>query len=322
MGFGGPHAGFIAMRDESTPARCPAAWSACRSTPPGAPPAAGPADPGAAHPPGEGHQQHLHRPGAAGRHRLHVRRVPRPRRADGASPSGSTSWPRGLAAGAARRRASSVEHEHFFDTVPCVVPGRAAEVVAAARAPADQPAPGRRRQRRHRPRRDHDPRRRRGACWAAFGVEDADRGGRRAESALTGRPRPRRSADSSPTRCSTGTAPRPRCCATCAGWPTRDLALDRTMIPLGSCTMKLNATTEMMPITWPEFARIHPFAPLDQAEGYRELITELEALAGRDHRLRRGVAPAQRRLPGRAGRAARHPRLPPPAGATPTATCA
>ncbi len=57
----------------------------------------------------------------------------------------------------------------------------------------------------------------------------------------------------------------------------RDLALDRTMIPLGSCTMKLNATTEMMPITWPEFANLHPFAPADQAEGYAELFAELEA---------------------------------------------
>ena len=57
----------------------------------------------------------------------------------------------------------------------------------------------------------------------------------------------------------------------------RDLALDRTMIPLGSCTMKLNATAEMEPITWPGFAGIHPFAPLDQAEGYRQLIRELEA---------------------------------------------
>jgi glycine dehydrogenase len=56
-----------------------------------------------------------------------------------------------------------------------------------------------------------------------------------------------------------------------------DIALDRTMIPLGSCTMKLNATTEMEPITWPEFSSIHPFAPLDQAEGYREMIRELEA---------------------------------------------
>jgi len=55
----------------------------------------------------------------------------------------------------------------------------------------------------------------------------------------------------------------------------RDLALDRTMIPLGSCTMKLNATAEMIPMTWPEFADLHPFAPLDQAAGYMELIDDL-----------------------------------------------
>jgi glycine dehydrogenase len=56
----------------------------------------------------------------------------------------------------------------------------------------------------------------------------------------------------------------------------KDLALDRTMIPLGSCTMKLNATTEMEAITWPEFADIHPFVPLDQAAGYLSLIADLE----------------------------------------------
>ncbi|CAM5377637.1 aminomethyl-transferring glycine dehydrogenase [Streptomyces narbonensis] len=56
----------------------------------------------------------------------------------------------------------------------------------------------------------------------------------------------------------------------------RDYALDRGMIPLGSCTMKLNATTEMEPVTWPEFGQIHPFAPVDQAQGYLTLITELE----------------------------------------------
>ncbi|GAA2211495.1 aminomethyl-transferring glycine dehydrogenase [Nonomuraea monospora] len=56
----------------------------------------------------------------------------------------------------------------------------------------------------------------------------------------------------------------------------KDIALDRSMIPLGSCTMKLNATTEMEPITWPEFAAVHPYAPDDQAEGYRELIGTLE----------------------------------------------
>ncbi|MDE2378717.1 aminomethyl-transferring glycine dehydrogenase [Bradyrhizobium sp.] len=56
----------------------------------------------------------------------------------------------------------------------------------------------------------------------------------------------------------------------------RDLALDRAMIPLGSCTMKLNATTEMMPLTWPEFATLHPFAPRGQAAGYHALFARLE----------------------------------------------
>ncbi|MCK1359216.1 aminomethyl-transferring glycine dehydrogenase [Bradyrhizobium sp. 199] len=56
----------------------------------------------------------------------------------------------------------------------------------------------------------------------------------------------------------------------------RDLALDRAMIPLGSCTMKLNATTEMMPLTWPEFGSLHPFAPPEQARGYYALFARLE----------------------------------------------
>ena len=57
----------------------------------------------------------------------------------------------------------------------------------------------------------------------------------------------------------------------------KDLALDRSMIPLGSCTMKLNATSEMIPITWPEFAALHPFAPADQLQGYAELDAQLRA---------------------------------------------
>ncbi|MDQ0425232.1 aminomethyl-transferring glycine dehydrogenase [Cellulomonas iranensis] len=56
----------------------------------------------------------------------------------------------------------------------------------------------------------------------------------------------------------------------------KDLALDRTMIPLGSCTMKLNATAEMEPISWPEFAAIHPYAPADQTQGYAALVGELQ----------------------------------------------
>ena len=59
---------------------------------------------------------------------------------------------------------------------------------------------------------------------------------------------------------------------------SRDMALNHSMIPLGSCTMKLNATAEMMPITWSEFANIHPFAPMEQAQGYRQLFSELEQM--------------------------------------------
>ncbi len=62
------------------------------------------------------------------------------------------------------------------------------------------------------------------------------------------------------------------------GLADKDLAMDRTMIPLGSCTMKLNATAEMIPITWPEFAHVHPLAPPEQTRGYAQLIGELEAM--------------------------------------------
>jgi len=58
----------------------------------------------------------------------------------------------------------------------------------------------------------------------------------------------------------------------------KDIGLDTSMIPLGSCTMKLNAASEMLPITWPEFSRLHPFAPVEQAEGYLHVFRELEAM--------------------------------------------
>src|SRR5207244_9654589 len=58
---------------------------------------------------------------------------------------------------------------------------------------------------------------------------------------------------------------------------SRDLSLTTSMIPLGSCTMKLNGTTEMLPVTWPEFARLHPFAPAEQARGYQVLFDQLDA---------------------------------------------
>ncbi len=67
----------------------------------------------------------------------------------------------------------------------------------------------------------------------------------------------------------------------------KDLSLTHAMIPLGSCTMKLNATSEMIPITWPEFGQLHPFVPQDQAVGYKQMIDELAAflveVTGYDH---------------------------------------
>ena len=89
----------------------------------------------------------------------------------------------------------------------------------------------------------------------------------------------------------------------------RDLALDRTMIPLGSCTMKLNGTAEMMPLTWPGFAALHPFAPVDQARGYAEMIGRSQSQADRDFGLRRCLAAAELGSPGRVYRLAGDPRL-------------
>ncbi|MDP9324093.1 MAG: aminomethyl-transferring glycine dehydrogenase, partial [Acidobacteriota bacterium] len=60
------------------------------------------------------------------------------------------------------------------------------------------------------------------------------------------------------------------------GLERKDVGLDTSMIPLGSCTMKLNAASEMLPVTWPAFSRMHPFAPVEQAQGYRQILAELE----------------------------------------------
>ncbi len=177
---------------------------------------------------------------------------------------------------AAGLRAGGVElaHETFFDTLTARVPGRAAEVVAAARAAgvnlrqvdadlvgiACDETTGREQL---------------AAVWSAFGVAgDVD-----ALDAATDDALPAGLLRSDPYlthpvfhrhRSETAMLRYLRRLS------DRDYALDRGMIPLGSCTMKLNATTEMEPITWPEFAGLHPFAPVEQAQGYTTLITELE----------------------------------------------
>ncbi|MEU6783786.1 aminomethyl-transferring glycine dehydrogenase [Nonomuraea angiospora] len=174
-------------------------------------------------------------------------------------------------AGGLRQAGLEVVHREFFDTVLVRVPGRAAEVVAAA---VEQGV--------NLWRVDDDHvsiscDEKTGAAevakvWAAFGVDLTD-------VALDADALPASLARESgylthpvfhSHRSETAMLRYLR------KLQDKDIALDRSMIPLGSCTMKLNATTEMEPITWPEFAAIHPYAPDDQAEGYRELIGTLE----------------------------------------------
>ncbi|WP_240136218.1 aminomethyl-transferring glycine dehydrogenase [Streptomyces sp. MUM 178J] len=167
-----------------------------------------------------------------------------------------------------------VVHGEFFDTLTARVPGRAAEVAAAAReagvnlrlVDADQVSLAC----------DETTRRAHlDAVWSAFGVAadvealDATAGDRLPAALLRG--------DEYLThpvfhehRSETAMLRYLRRLA------DRDYALDRGMIPLGSCTMKLNATAEMEPVTWPEFGQMHPFAPAEQAQGYLTLIHELE----------------------------------------------
>ncbi|GGQ26393.1 aminomethyl-transferring glycine dehydrogenase [Streptomyces roseolilacinus] len=177
---------------------------------------------------------------------------------------------------AAGLRAGGVEvvHGDFFDTVTARVPGKAAEVVAGAReggvnirlVDADHVSVACD---------ETTGRAQLAAVWAAFGVSgdvealDAETADALPESLLR--------TDAYLThpvfhahRSETAMLRYLRKLA------DRDYALDRGMIPLGSCTMKLNATTEMEPVTWPEFGQMHPFAPAEQAEGYLTLIHELE----------------------------------------------
>ena len=290
-----------------------------RRGPPGVP--ARPADPRAAHPPRQGDVQHLHRAGAAGRRRVDVRRLPRPRGPARDRAAHPPATPRVLAAAL---RAGGVDvpttallrHPHRRRC-----PGRAADVVAAARELGPAAAAGRRRPRRAHHLRAHAPARRSAAC------------SRRSAS----RRRPRR-VDARRRRAARGAAPhdavphprgvqhattaRPQMLRYLRKLSARDYALDRGMIPLGSCTMKLNATTEMEPISLPGLRRP---APVRAGRGRRRLPPagrRPRGLAGRGHRLRPGLDPAQRRLAGRARRAARDPRLPPRQRRRRTATSA
>jgi glycine dehydrogenase len=169
---------------------------------------------------------------------------------------------------------STVETAAYFDTFTVSVPGRAARVVAAAAergvnlrfvdadrvsVACDETTTM-----------DHVR-----AVWAAFGGSDVDEEHLEVDTALPAALRRTSGYLTHPVfhahRSETAMLRYLRSLA------DKDYALDRGMIPLGSCTMKLNATTEMEPVTWPEFANMHPFAPSTQAQGYAELVSTLEA---------------------------------------------
>ena len=228
-----------------------------------------PADPRAAHPPRQGDVEHLHRAGAAGRRRLDVRRLPRSGRADAGSPSAPTATRRCWRARRARRALGS-------STTRSSTPSwsarrgrgrrrsgtRANDLGLHLGVDGDRPGAGR-------GVRGDDPRAPR---HRARGVRrrrppTATRSTPTTDAAIAGRPAPRDGVPR-PIRSSTPTTPRRSCCATCGCSSDRDYALDRGMIPLGSCTMKLNATAEMEPISYPGFADLHPFAPAEDAAGY------------------------------------------------------
>ncbi len=231
------------------------------------------ADARAAHPPREGDLEHLHRPGAARRDGLDVRRLPRPRgaRGDRAARAPARRDPRRGPAPRRRRGRARRLLRHRAGARP--PPRRRRDRGRASER--HQPAPRRRGHRRHRLRRGHRATRRSrpsgppSACAPSIDqldeeVADAIPAGlRRTSDFLT---HPVFHEHRSETQML-------RYLRRLSG---RDVALDRSMIPLGSCTMKLNATTEMQAITWPEFASLHPFAPLDQADGYLALIGDLE----------------------------------------------
>ena len=174
----------------------------------------------------------------------------------------------------ARALGLSVEHDEFFDTVRLVVPGRAAALVAAADAAGINV---------HAPDADHVQ----VACdetTTMFHVERLlaalDTEGK--DFAVVGSDEPvpahlARTSDYLTHPVFHTHRSETQMMRYLRALSDKDLALDRTMIPLGSCTMKLNAAVQMEPISWPELAGLHPFAPREQAAGYAELIESLQA---------------------------------------------
>ena len=239
--------------------------------------APGAADARAAYPAREGDQQHLHRAGAAGGDRRDVRGLSRP--GGHAEDRAARTHRMAEIAGRGADAASAIEVVHQMRSStrsPCTCRGAPMRCSARRASRASTCASST-------PTivgiaLDETTRRERARALLTVLQDRCARSARRSTTST------RADAKSFPTALRATVAlphpsgvracitPRPRCCATCGGSQTRTSRSTAAMIPLGSCTMKLNATAEMIPVTWREFAEIHPFAPLDQAQGYQQLI--------------------------------------------------
>ncbi len=277
LGYGGPHAAYlrhargVQTADARPYRRC---VQGCGREP-GAP--AGAADAGAAHPAGQGHQQHLHGPGASCGDGFDVRRLPRPggsaqnRRTD---PFMTALLARGL-----RALGCNVAPEAVFDTLRVETgENRCAEVEEAARALGINL-------------------RRLDARTVGVSLNETTSAEDLRDLLSVFSPSSTLPFDMKELADETDPALPENLKRTSPylkhpvfnryhsetellryihRLQARDLSLTTSMIPLGSCTMKLNATVEMFPVSWPEFAKIHPFAPVEQARGYQILFGQLE----------------------------------------------
>ena len=171
-----------------------------------------------------------------------------------------------------------VVHDAFFDTVLARVPGRADGDPRCGQGPRHQRLARRRRPRLGVLRRGHHRRPRRGGARRRSAPRAAATHWRGPEIAT-------RTSDFLTHPAFTRYRTETEMMRYLRSLADKDIALDRSMIPLGSCTMKLNAAAEMEPITWPEFARQHPFAPASDTPGLRKLIADLEAWLTQHHRL-------------------------------------
>jgi glycine dehydrogenase len=273
LGYGGPHAAFFAAREEykrQMPGRI-VGVSVDRMA---ARRCALRCDTRAAHSPREGHEQHLHRAGAARDPRFDVRRVSRPR---GSTPhrrpcASHDARPRGRAREARTRAARSCA---FFDTLRVTPQTRQGVGARTCGAAQDQLARVRGRKPGHLSRRNRgDPRpprrvrllwRRRRAARPGLAAPAYPEGLARKTEILTHPIFDSYHAETELLRY-------------IHRLQSKDLSLTGTMIPLGSCTMKLNATSEMVPVGWPGFSKLHPFAPIDQAQGYVAMNERMESM--------------------------------------------